>query len=53
MKIGLEFFLFLILIVWTLYIGIGFFRMIEKHKKLYDDNVEEDADKEDFYLEKF
>lgn len=47
----MEFLFFFILIVWTLYIGVGFFKMIEKHRMLYDDNVD-DSFKDSIYLEK-
>lgn len=49
----LEFILFLILNSWSLYLGVGFFQMIEKHKDLYDDNVSIEEDDEDIIFEKF
>ncbi len=49
----LEFVLFLAFFSWSLFLGVNFFRMIEKHKYLYDDNVSLDDEIDAVYLEKF
>lgn len=50
---SLEFLLYLVFLSWSLYLGINFFKMVEKHKEIYDDNVSLDEDRSAVLLEKF
>ena len=51
MRYTVELLIFLAFFAWSTYLGINFFRLIEKHREYYDDNVSIDEDQDDLYLE--
>ena len=52
LRYSVEFVVFLFFFAWSLYLGVNFFRLLEKHREYYDDNVSIGEDQDDLYFEK-
>lgn len=52
LRYSIELVIFLAFFMWSLYLGVNFFRLLEKHREYYDDNVSIDDDQDDLYFEK-